>query len=102
MKRTPLKRIGKTGQANIEARKRIADICQEQKINRCEIGLEGCLGTWPLAPAHRHKRLWYRGSVELLSDIKQWVVACVVCHDKIENNRQLTEAVFNKLRGNEL
>ena len=85
MRKTPLKRIGKIGKANLEARKKIA--------------LEGCLGGIYLSPAHRHKRAWYHGSVELLSDYKQWVSACVRCHNQIEHDSILTESVFNKLRG---
>lgn len=100
MKRTSLNKIGKVGRINIEARNRIAKICEEKNINRCEIQFEGCKDYMFLAPAHRHKRAWYQGDVELLSDYKQWVCACVFCHDKIEHDSNLTEEVFIKLRGN--
>lgn len=98
MKRTRLKKIGAIGKANIEARNRIAEIAGEKGLNYCEIGLEGCTENWPLAPAHRHKRSWYKGNVELLSDYNQWVSACVGCHNKIENDSKLTEETFKKLR----
>lgn len=98
MKRSPLKRIGKIGEANILARKKIAEIAEEINFNTCEIKLEGCLRNFALAPAHRHKRAWYKGDVDLLADFNQWVCACVVCHNKIEHNEELTEEVFNKLR----
>ena len=98
MRRTPLRKIGKVGRANLEARKRIAVIAQEKGLSRCEIDLHGCTRTWPLAPAHRHKRTWYKGDVELLSNFSEWVVACQTCHDAIEHNPTLTEEVFTRLR----
>lgn len=57
--------------------------------------------TWPLQFVHRHKRAWYKGDVEKLADVKQVVVGCQVCHEKIEHNEELTKEIFNKLRGNE-
>lgn len=98
MKNTPLRKIGKIGQANILARKKIAEIAEENNINICEIKLQGCLVNFALAPAHRHKRIWYKGNIDLLSDFNQWICACVVCHDKIENNEKLTEEVFKRCR----
>ena len=98
MKRTRLKRIGKTGLANIEARKRIAEIAEEKGLNYCELQLSGCLGNMYLAPAHKHKRAWYKGDVEKLSDYREWISCCVACHNVIEHNRDLTEDIFEKLR----
>ena len=98
MKRTRLRKIGKVGQANIEARTRIAEIAEEKGLNYCEIRLEGCLGRMYLAPAHKHKRAWYKGDVELLSDFKEWVCACQSCHNKIEFNQELTDKVFKQCR----
>jgi len=101
MKRTALKRVGKIGLANIESRKRIAEIAEERCIDYCEIGFEDCLTSMYLSPAHRHKRAWYQGDVELLSDYKQWVGACQSCPNTIEFNEDLTEEVFLRLRGDE-
>lgn len=98
MKRTPLNKIGKTGKANIEARKRIAAIAEEKGLNQCEIHLFGCLYRFALAPAHKHKRSWYKGDVEKLSDYTEWVAACQNCHNLIENDSQLTAQVFANLR----
>lgn len=98
MKKTRLKRVGKIGQANILARKKIAEIAEEKGLNYCEIKLGGCLGYMYLAPAHRNKRAWYKGNVDLLSDFNQWVCACVNCHNLIEHSQALTEQVFNRLR----
>lgn len=96
-----MRRVGKIGEANIESRRLIADICEEKGLNFCEIRFNKdvrCMGNWPLAPAHRHKRAWYKGDVALLADYNQWVVACQVCHDRIEHDAELTEKVFRKLR----
>ena len=101
MKRTPLKKLGKVGEANMEARKRIAEIAEERGLNYCELKLTGCLGRMYLAPAHRHKRAWYKGDVNKLSDYRQWISACQLCHNVMEHNKDLTEGVFDKLRGDE-
>ena len=101
MKRSPLKRIGKVGEANIKSRRMIAEICESLNLSRCEIRLGGCLISWPLAPAHRHKRIFYKGDADRLADYRQWVCACQRCHDIIEHNPELTEQIFQKLRGNE-
>ena len=93
-----MKRIGKIGKANLEARKRIAEIAEEKGLDYCELQLTGCMGRLFLAPAHRHKRSWYKGDVELLSDFNQWISACSNCHNTIEHNKDLTEGVFEKLR----
>lgn len=99
MKRSPINKIGAIGRANQEARKLIAEKCEELGLNYCEIHLDGCTGNWPLAPAHKEKRSWYKGNVELLADYEQWVCACQNCHAQIEHNKALTEEVFARLRG---
>jgi len=96
-----IRKCGKVGRANSAARKEIARISEEKNLKRCEIAGPHCTETWPLAPAHRHKRAWYKGDAELLADPKQWVCACQTCHDHIEHDANLTEAVFVKLRGKE-
>lgn len=100
MKRSRLKKVGKIGQVNIEARNKIAEIAEEKGLNHCEIKLEGCLGGMFLAPAHKHKRAWYKGNVELLADFNEWVSACVVCHNLIEHNQELTDKIFKRCRKN--
>ena len=97
MKRTPLKKMGKVGRANQQARDKIALIAEEKGLNYCELKFEKCQN-WPLAPAHRHKRAWYKGDVDLLADFNQWVAACQYCHALIEIDPLLTEKVFNELR----
>lgn len=98
MKKTKLNKIGVVGRANIEARQRIAEIAEEMGLNYCEIGFKGCTVSWPLYPAHRHKRSWYKGNVDSLADPSEWVSACINCHDRIENDPELTEETFKRLR----
>lgn len=98
MKRTPLKKIGKIGVANKEARKRIAEIAEEKGLVNCEIRMGGCFNWMALAPAHRYKRSWYKGDVDKLSDYNEWVAVCVHCHNLIEIDPALTKEVFNRLR----
>lgn len=97
LKKTPLRKVGRVGKANLEANKRLKDVLQG--IVTCEMKLEGCMGGFTLQNAHRHKRAWYKGEVELLSDYKQVVKACTICHELTEYNRELNREVFNKLRG---
>lgn len=99
LKRGRLRRVGKIGQANIEANQILKSIMGD--VGYCEIGLIGCLGNWPLQFVHRHKRAWYKGDVAKLSDYRQVIVGCQNCHEKIEHDAELTKQVFNKLRGEE-
>lgn len=98
MRRTPLRRVGKIGRANLKANQKIKELGLP---DYCEMRLEGCLGNWPMTNAHRHKRSWYKGDVELLSDYKQVVRACTICHGKTEHDRELNDEVFDRLRGEE-
>lgn len=104
-----IKKVGTVGRANHIARTAIATIAEKKDMKRCELGpvltalgITGCTKTWPLAPAHRHKRSWYKGDADLLAREDQWVAACTCCHDRIEHDSVLTEEVFVKLRGQEL
>lgn len=93
-----MKKIGKIGEANRKAREMIADQCEALGLDFCEIRLPGCMGTFGIAPAHKHKRVWYKGNPELLADYNEWVAACQACHDKIEVDKELTKVWFERLR----
>lgn len=97
MKRSRLKKVGKVGKANIEARKRIAEIAEEKGLTYCEIKFDGCLRNAFLAPAHRHTRGWYKGNVELLSDFKEWLVACQHCHSILDGRGTTTQEESNRI-----
>lgn len=104
-----INKVGRVGKANIASRKEIAKKAEKRGLDRCEVGPvlkkygieSGCTKTWPLAPAHKHKRAFYKGDPEALADENQWVAACTNCHDTIEHDAALTEVVFEELRGNE-
>ncbi len=101
LKRSPLKKVGKIGQINQEANRILKAKFVKMQTTSCEIKLPGCMKTFALSFAHRHKRLWYRSQPELLSEISQVVLACAYCHDKIERDPELTERTFKRLRGSE-
>jgi 5-methylcytosine-specific restriction endonuclease McrA len=83
-------------QANIKLKKLFED-----KHHTCEMCLAGCMGDFGLSFAHRHKRRYYKKCPEMLSDYSQVVLACASCHDKTEYNRELNDAVFQYLRGDD-
>ena len=74
---------------------------EEAEIMTCELRLEGCTNNFALGFAHRHKRRWYKSEPELLNDMKQTILACQPCHEKIEYNKRLSEESFRRLRGKE-
>lgn len=104
MKRTPFKRRstiikqGRISEINAEARKKIAEIAEEMNLNYCELQFEGCQEYYTLAPAHKNRREWYRGDVNKLSDYNQWICACSNCHQQLDDDENLKDEVFNKLR----
>lgn len=102
LKRTVIKKVGRVGEANLKANKLIRKVIQEEEMTEmCEIQLSGCLVNYLIQIAHRHKRAWYKGDAELLADKKQWIRGCDSCHNKIEFDSELTEKMFEKLRGGE-
>lgn len=102
MKRTKLRRIGKIGHANLTANKRLAQYWMDEGITYCEIKLPGCWKNFYLQNVHRNKRSFYKGNVDLLCNPKQVIRGCPPCHEKIENDKELTEKIFLKLRGKSL
>lgn len=69
-------------------------------IMRCEVALPGCFRDNFLSFAHLHKRDWYktRGNEELLGSFDQVLLACIPCHNKLEDDKELTKKYFDKLR----
>ena len=98
MRKSPLRKIGKIGKRNLAANKILKQIYSAKGIKACEIGLEDCLKTWTLAFAHKNPRSWYYKRPELLSGFNQTLLACVSCHQKIDDKKKLKAAIFNKLR----
>jgi hypothetical protein len=109
MKKTPLKAVGKIGKLNKRANKRLALAWIEHDIHFCEVcpilhemGLLEWKCLQACSNAHRHGRVWYRSKPELLGDISQVVRACMKAHEFIDNNTEVREQVFIRLRGEEL
>ncbi len=79
-------------------RRKLKKIYEEKGITTCEIKLGGCWKNNALSFAHRHKRKFYLDKPELIGDFNQTILACIYCHQFIEDNKILTEQIFNKLR----
>lgn len=100
MKRKRMNPIGKIGKRNIAANAIINRMFEKKKINTCEIMFEGCTGKLFLTNAHKHKRDWYKPKAkqEKLHAFSEVIRACQCCHQTIEDDKELTENVFNQLR----
>jgi predicted restriction endonuclease len=90
--------MGKRMEANKIAREEIARICEEFLLERCEL----CGGTYGIAPAHKERRDYYRGDWRALSDYKNWICLCVICHERMDNRAKTTveqkNEIFKRLR----
>lgn len=53
---------------------------QQRPIEYCEVRLEGCFGTFGLAPAHSRKRR----EIETKDQFFEVVAACLNCHRKLD------------------
>lgn len=93
-----MKKIGKIGRINIQANAKLKSLFVDREITRCEL----CQSPFMLSWHHRHKRLWYRGKPELLSEFNQVVLLCAKCHDEAERDKEHTKDIFMKLRGEEI
>lgn len=69
----------------------------------CEIDPDPRCKGFALGFAHRHKRIYYKNknNEDLLGDFKQVALLGQWCHQKIEHDREKTEKLFMKLRGEE-
>lgn len=66
-------------------------------INYCEASIPGCPGFCARTIAHRKKRRHYR-TVEELTDPNEVAVIGAWCHDKMEQDPELTKEVFERIR----
>ena len=82
---------------NRAANKILKKIYADKDIRYCELRFPKC---WRVIQgfAHRHKRGWYNSRPELLADFNQTLGACNSCHQVIEDDAELTEKMFEKLR----
>ena len=93
-----MRKKGKIGQINLDARRKIATYCFEHDIEYCELLFPGCMYNFGVAPAHKEKREWYRTKPELLYDRSHWRVACQWCHnildDRSKTSKQKSDSYF--------
>lgn len=86
---------GKRTEWNRQANKICKQWCIVRGITRCEI----CGTDFALSFAHRKKRRHYNSLAEL-TDEKEWVLACIDCHNKyLEWDTEVRDIWFDKLRG---
>jgi hypothetical protein len=79
---------------NQQVNKKLRKLFKDKGITRCEL----CSSDWGLTYAHRHKRRWYYGQENLLSDFNQVLLLCLKCHNRIEYDQELTNQIFERLR----
>ncbi len=92
-------KIGRVTKINLEANEKLKQIYIEKGIQYCELRFEGCWKNVTLGFAHREKRWKYIKTPEKLSEFTETLLACTSCHNKIENDRLLSEKKFRELRG---
>jgi len=81
-----------------KARKKLKVIYEDKGIRYCEARLKGCWVNNALSFAHRQKRIEYYSKPELLGSFEETLLLCIPCHQKIENDKELTEKLFKQLR----
>jgi len=87
-------KAGKRTKMNAKANKIMKQWCIDHEITSCEL----CGSSYGLSFAHRAKRRYYQ-TAEELSDPKNFLLACLACHDKyLEWNPEVKESYFVKLR----
>lgn len=85
---------------NKKANKEIDKYLIANDIRYCELRLPDCFVNNFLQRVHRNKRAWYYGKEDsLLWNPSEFVLGCQRCHDKVEDNEELREDVFNRVRG---
>ena len=84
-----------------KARKKLKVIYEDKEITNCELRFKGCWVNNALSFAHRHKRKWYLDHPELLGEFKQTVLACIPCHDIIEDDKEMCRVYKNMFREEE-
>jgi len=82
-----------------QARKKLKEEYLAKGITTCELRLPGCWHDNGLSFCHRHKRSWYWSQEELLAAFNQTILGCIHCHNIIEYKKELSDEMFNKLRG---
>lgn len=95
-----INKIGPIGRLNQKEKRELKKLFLKKDIRFCEANLvENCMGA-NLTFAHRHKKHWYLGKPdELRWSYNQVAGICPVCHALMEYDKELTEQVFARIRG---
>jgi hypothetical protein len=109
MKKSPLKRSGFKKPRKKLKTERVWPIMPQELRDRLPRKCELCSTDWPLTPAHRHERWWYRKQPEKLWEYSQVMVLCTSksiyhqkgCHTYVDVNKRLREDLFKERRGSE-
>jgi len=80
------------------ARNKLKEIYFDKGITTCELRLKGCWINNALSFHHRRKRIEYYSCPEKLGEFNETILCCINCHQKVENDRELTRKVFKQLR----
>jgi len=80
------------------ARKKLKIEYENRGIVVCELRFKGCWINNGLSFHHKRKRIEYYGCPERIGYFNETILCCVSCHQKIENDRELTREVFKRLR----
>jgi hypothetical protein len=93
----------KMNEFNLEANKKLKQVYIDKGYDldrrpRCELRLTGCKVTAYVGFCHRHERVWYKNRLHLLYSFYQTVLGCTVCHKQIDDDKELREKMFKRLR----
>ena len=80
------------------ARKKLKEIYLDKGIINCEARFKDCWISNGLSFHHCHKRIWYYSQPDKLGEFNQTILVCPVCHNRIENDRELNKKMFKQLR----
>jgi hypothetical protein len=93
-----MKRTGKWGKLWNKERAKLKKEFEKRGIFSCEAQLQGCMKEFALSFHHRYRRYYYRSYPEKLGDFNQVILLCSHCHQTLEQDSELTQKVFIKLR----
>ena len=97
-----MKKLGKIGQINVWANKRLKIIYESEGIMTCELGFRGCTKDYALSFCHKERREAYRSNLSLLGAFEETLLGCLNCHTILDDRSQTTEAeknaIFKRLR----
>ena len=94
MKLKNIRKISKKTLDWITARKSLLKLYEKKGIRVCELGFKDCTFDYRLSFAHRFKR----SDPRCRHTFRQTLKSCIPCHQKLEQDSDLTEKMFKLLR----